>query len=65
MGMSGVLLGCLAACLALTGVTARFNIEEGGLKINFPPEAKQKYPKGFDMASFGCRRSGGQPRTGP
>lgn len=47
------------ALLALATVpraSARFNIEEGGLKVTFPPEAKKKFPNGFDMAlaNFGA-----------
>ncbi|EFN56746.1 hypothetical protein CHLNCDRAFT_144184 [Chlorella variabilis] len=57
-------IALLAVLLACGGVGARFVIEEGGLKVVLPPEAKSQYPKGFDvaLANFGAPRYGGTLR---
>ena len=49
VSLLGLLLGCAACCYA------RFVIEEGGIKVVLPPEAKEKYKQGFDvaLANFG------------
>ena len=45
----------LALLLAACSARARFVIEEGGLKVVLPPDAKSRYPNGFDvaLANFG------------
>lgn len=51
----------LAAALAAVALgplpaSARFVIEEGGLRVVLPDDAKKQYPMGFDMAlaNFGA-----------
>lgn len=59
-------IALLAVLLACGGVGARFVIEEGGLKVVLPPEAKSQYPKGFDvaLANFGERQARERARAG-
>lgn len=49
--MAALLAAALAAAaLCAPPVAARFVIEEGGLRVVLPDEAKKQYPMGFDMA---------------
>lgn len=59
----GLLLAGLALCLVRSAV-GTFFIEQGGLKIAFPPDAARDYRDGFDMslANFGSPRYGGELR---
>ncbi|KAL4443975.1 hypothetical protein ABPG75_011712 [Micractinium tetrahymenae] len=52
------------AALCAAPVAARFVIEEGGLRVVLPDDAKKQYPQGFDMAlaNFGAPRYGGTLR---
>lgn len=53
----------LTLCL-IRSVVGTFFIEQGGLKIAFPPDAARDYKDGFDMslANFGSPRYGGELR---
>ena len=53
-----IVILCVLAHLA----SARFIIEQGGLKIKFPASAAQQHQSGFDMslANFGAPKYGGE-----
>jgi hypothetical protein len=57
----GVRVGLLL-CVLVSGVAGRFVVEQGGLRIRFPVDAKNKYPNGFNvsLANFGAPKYGGQ-----
>lgn len=51
MNQAHAVAALLLVLLAQMGsVRGMFKVEKGGLKITFPPDAKAKYPTGFDMA---------------
>ena len=56
-------LALVVCCQTLLFATAhaRFVIEQGGLQIRLPAEAKKAHPNGFDMslANFGAPKYGG------
>ena len=58
----GLAAAAVVVVLLLPATAARFVIEEGGLKVTFPPDAKSKYPAGFDMALV--REEGAAARAG-